>query len=129
MIRLKNKLSVAASRLLQAEEDGRGAFTSELRTDPETGKKMRTEFPNLHFNVLFQAGAGFAPIVAEIQVHHEAVLRVAKQDHKLYEVIRADSIAALAGAGGATVVVNQVDEEALKAQAEENAELRGRVGP
>ena len=55
---------------------------------------MKNMFPNLHINVLFQA-EGCTPIVAEIQIHHERVLAVTKQDHKLYEVTRAHSIAAL----------------------------------
>ena len=51
-------------------------------------------FPNLHINVLFQA-EGCAPIVAEVQIHHEEVQIVAQQEHKLYEVKRAKTIAEL----------------------------------
>ena len=49
--------------------------------------------PNLHANVLFRA-PGCAPIVAEVQVHHEGVLGVAKQDHKLYFVARTSTFGA-----------------------------------
>ena len=115
VIRLKNKFREAASRLLK---DGSGAFTTDLRDD------QKNMFPNLHINVLFQAD-GCAPIVAEVQVHHERVLAVAKQDHKLYEVVRAESIAALAGAGRSITIQQVMDEtEALKAMGAELAELR-----
>ena len=88
---------------------------------------MKNMFPNLHINVLFQA-EGCAPIVAEIQIHHEDVLAVTKQDHKLYEVIRAKSIAALAGAKQ-NITINQVVEETevIKAKDAELAALREEI--
>ena len=122
VIRLKNKFRVSASRLKRTGSDN--VFSSELQemfvktarrmnrpgirsvisdfkdqhTDHYTNELQegeKQEYPNLHVNVLFQA-EGCAPIVAEIQVHHAGVLTVSKQDHKLYEVTRAKSIAALA---------------------------------
>ena len=95
VIRLKNKFRTATGRLARTRRNTLRR-TSEYGVELKDGQ--RTEFPNLHANVLFRAGAGFAPIVAEIQVHHAGVLAVSKQDHKLYEVIRAKPIAALAGA-------------------------------
>ena len=43
-------------------------------------------FPNLHLTVLFHAES-CSPIVAEIQIHHEKILQIAKQDPAiLFEV-------------------------------------------
>jgi len=130
VIRLKNKFRTAASRLERSDD---GAVTSELKA------KERTEFPNLHINVLFRAGDGFAPIVAEVQIHHERVLAVSKQDHKLYEVVRAKSMAAVAaGKGGGETVLIQKEkatdrEKALEDDVEqlraENAALRAAAAP
>ena len=84
-------------------------------TQEEIEASGKFTFPNLHINVLFQAGGGAALIVAEIQIHHEAVLAVSKQDHKLYEVIRADSIAALAGATAISVIGGPTEVEDVAA--------------
>jgi hypothetical protein len=74
VFKLKNKFRKAAAEI----------------DDPDS---TRTTFPNLHANVLFRA-PGCAPIVAEVQVHHEGVLGVAKQDHKLYFVARTSTFGA-----------------------------------
>ena len=112
----KNKFRRAASRLVR---DAEGRLTPELQ------EGCTTMFPNLHINVLFEA-PGCAPIVAEVQIHHEAVLAVSKQDHKLYEIKRAKSIAALAGRSGAVTVVVK-DEKKLAALAAEVATLKTRA--
>ena len=64
------------------------------------------------------------PIVAEIQVRLRSVLPLTLSSHKLYEVVRAESIAALAGAGR-SITINQVmdETEALKAKDAELAAM------
>jgi len=120
VVRLKNKFRAAKGMLARAQ--GNTSYAAELREGAKGA-----QFANLHINVLFRAGDGFAPIVAEIQVHHREMLELSKSGHKLYEVIRAGSIAALAGKG-ATLVVAQGGTAALeaenKAQADEIAQLR-----
>ena len=97
VIRLKNKFRWAAAQLVRTHG---GVFTGERKKLADGGEQ--TGFPNLHVNVLFRA-EGCAPIVAEIQIHHERVLAVSKQDHKLYEVIRAESMADVCRNTAATV--------------------------
>ena len=99
VIKLKNKFRTAASNL-QKSATNEAVYTADLKE----GK--RTEFPNLHINVLFQA-EGCAPIVAEIQIHHKKVKKVNDQDHKLYEVIRAETINALSSSVKVTVIENK----------------------
>ena len=120
VVRLKNKFRQAAGSLVQ---DGEQQYTDALKA----GEK-RSVFPNLHVNLLFQAGDGFAPLVAEVQIRLRSVLPLTLSSHKLYEVVRAESIAALAGAGR-SITINQqqvvtVDEtEALKAKDAELAAM------
>ena len=68
-----------------------------------------------HVNVLFQAD-GCAPIVAEIQVHHEQVKAVNDQDHKLYEIIRAESMDAAAPAkrAGSPTKIKFIKNDAME---------------
>ena len=79
VFRLKNKFRKAAGKLV--EKDGEWKH-------PEGVERV---FPNLHLNVLFKADE-CAPMVAEVQLHLHEVLELAKQDHKLFEVKRAEKI-------------------------------------
>jgi len=45
-------------------------------------------------NVLFTAD-GCPPIVAEIQIKQDGLMKLEDEDHMLYEIVRSDSIAAL----------------------------------
>ena len=112
VVRLKNKFRQATRELDQNRD---GVISQE---EIEAGGKFT--FPNLHVNLLFQAD-GCAPVVAEVQVRLRSVLPLTLSSHKLYEVVRAESIAALAGAGRSISIQQQqvvtVDEtEALKAK-------------
>ena len=82
VVRLKNKYNAAVKVL---SETPSGAVTSHLRE----GEK--TVFPNLHANILFKA-KGCAPIVVEVQVNKKDIYEISHGDHKLYEVIRAETI-------------------------------------
>ena len=114
VFKLKNKFRVAASRL--AKDESTGAFTATLQAD------KKNMFPNLHINMLFQA-EGCAPIVAEVQVHHERVLEMLKQDHKLYEVTRAKSMAAVAAGKGAGVETVTVIDKLVEKNTQLEAEI------
>ena len=115
VIRLKNKFRQAARELDQNRD---GVISQQ---EIEAGGKFT--FPNLHVNVLFQAD-GCAPLVAEVQVRLRSVLPLTLSSHKLYEVVRAESIAALAGAGRSITIQQVMDEtEALKAKDAELAAM------
>ena len=69
------------------------AAESDIAAEEEGGEKERT-FPDLHVNVLFRENTD-SPIVVELQVHLREVLDLKKDSHKLYQITRADDIAAL----------------------------------
>ena len=64
IVRIKNKFHQA---IMDLERDENGDVTAELKQGCE-----KMTFPNIHLNVLFQA-EGCAPILAEIQIHHDEV--------------------------------------------------------
>ena len=124
LVRLKNKFRTAAAEQLDRDGDQR-IDAAEL----EAAAGAALTFPNLHANLLFQA-PGCAPLVVEVQIQHAEVLHLAHQDHKLFEVIRAETMGEAAesgggggggGGGGANVTALTKQLEELQ---EENARLK-----
>lgn len=68
-----------------------------IKVMPKPDKISNFIFPNIHINVLFDGGKNCAPLLAEIQIHHNTVLNINKEQHKLYEIVRAADIEAVAG--------------------------------
>ena len=72
---------------------------NKFRESLELGETTRNyTFPNLHVNILHQS-PNCAPMVCEVQIHLSAVLEGAKQDHRLYEIVRAAAVDALVEQG------------------------------
>jgi hypothetical protein len=58
-------------------------------------------FPDIHANVLFDVpGVEKMQIIAEIQIHLRFILEIGRSDHKLYEIVRAESMRSLLGLEG-----------------------------
>jgi hypothetical protein len=87
VIRIKNKFRTAASEI-DVDTDMK---IDDMELEEADAAGRHATFPDLHVNVVFQA-RGASPIVAEIQIHDEEIRQIANQSHRLYEIIRADSM-------------------------------------
>jgi hypothetical protein len=80
VIRTKNKFVKAGQKLDEGEAVG---------------------FPDIMLNILYAVpGVKRTPIIAEVQIHHVDILRIGKDDHKLYEIVRTGNIWGIRGGDG-----------------------------